>query len=59
MVNTYFRSIWDSGYLNLILMTIVRVVRKRFCCGTEGFDPEEATRGSETLDEDTLVKCLG
>src|SRR6266850_4778051 len=56
-VNTYFRSVWNSGYLDLVLTAIVRFIRKRFRCSPEGLYPEQSARCSEALEEDALVRC--
>ena len=52
---TYIRNIWNLGYLYLVLLTIVRVVGKRFCCGPELSGPEQDALCSEALDEDALI----
>jgi hypothetical protein len=36
-------------------LTVVRVVRKRFCRGPEASDPEERALCSEALDEDAVI----
>jgi hypothetical protein len=55
---TYLRCVWNSGHLNIVLRTVVRVVRKGSCCSSDGPDPEKATRCSEAPDEDALILCL-
>jgi len=41
--------------LYLILPTVVKVIRKRFCCSSEVFGPKETAFGSEAPDKDALV----
>jgi hypothetical protein len=51
----YFRNIWNLGHLNIVLLTIVRVVRKRLCRGPELSGPEQDALCSEALHEDALI----
>jgi hypothetical protein len=49
---THFLSVWNSGHLDFVFTTVVRVVRKGFCCsldGHGGFGPEKATLCSEII----------
>jgi hypothetical protein len=52
-------SVWNPDHLDLILLTVVRVIKKGFCCSSHGYDPEKAARCSEAPDEDALVQCRG
>jgi hypothetical protein len=45
---TYFRNVWDSGHLDL-LTTVVRVVRRGFCCSPNALGPEKATHFSDRI----------
>jgi hypothetical protein len=56
---THLWSVWNPDHLDLILLTVVRVIRKGFCCGSHGHDPEKAARCSEAPDEYTLVQYRG
>jgi len=52
---TYFRGIWNSRYMDIILTTVVGVIRKGFCCSPYGHSPEQAALCSEAPDKDTLI----
>src|SRR6266850_575239 len=52
---TYMRSAWDRDHLPLNLATVVRVLRKGFCCSPDGSGPEEKPLCSKTPDEDAFV----
>jgi hypothetical protein len=58
MNTTYIPNVWNSGRLNLVLMTVVRTVRMAFCCGLDGFDQGNAALCSEAPDEDALIRSL-
>src|SRR6266851_9355601 len=49
---THFLSVWNSGHLDFVFTTVVRVVRKGFCRsldGHGGFGPEKATLCSDII----------
>jgi hypothetical protein len=52
----YLQSVWNPGHLYLVLVTVVGVIRERFCCCQNTFEPGKATFCSESPDEDTLVQ---
>jgi len=41
--------------MDLILTTVVGVIRKGFCCSPDGHSPEQAALCSEAPDKDTLI----
>jgi hypothetical protein len=41
--------------LYLVLLSVVRFVRERFCRGPEASDPEERALCSKALDEDAVI----
>ena len=41
--------------MDLILTTVVGVIRKGFCCSPDGNSPEKAALCSEAPDKDTLI----
>jgi hypothetical protein len=41
--------------LDVIFTTVVRIVRKRFCCGPDRYSPEKPPFCSEASDEDALI----
>lgn len=56
---TYFWTIRNSGYLDLIVSTVVRIVRAGFCCSPHWFGPEEDALCTEAPDEDALIRSRG
>ena len=52
---TNFRNICNLNHLYLVVLTVVRVVRKRFCRSPEVFGPEQDALCSEAFDEDALI----
>ena len=59
MRTTYFRIVWNSGHVNLVLRIVLRVVRKGSGGSPDALEPGKAAFCSEALDEDTLVHCRG
>jgi hypothetical protein len=61
--STYSWSIWNLGHLDLIIMTVLRIVvvviGKGFGCCPDGNSPEQAALCSKASDEDALVHCRG
>ena len=51
----YFLNTWNSCHLYLIILTVVRVVRKGFCCSTDVSGPEGRALCSESPNEDALI----
>jgi hypothetical protein len=58
MNTTYIPNVWNSGRLDLVLTTVIRVVRRVLCCSPDGFDQGNAALCSETPDEDALIWSL-
>ena len=56
---TYFRGVWNSGHLDVILTIVVGIVRKGFCRSADGHGPEQAAFCSEAPDEGALIQCRG
>ena len=49
---THFLSVWNSGHLDFVFTTVVRVVRKGLCCSPDrhgGFGPEKVTLCSDII----------
>ena len=52
---TYFWIVWNYGQLDVVLGTVLRVIRKGLGRSADAFDPGKAAFCSKALDEDTLV----
>jgi hypothetical protein len=59
MAITYFWTIRNSSYLDLIVSAVVRVVRAGFCCSLHWFGPEEDALCAEAPDKDALIRSRG
>ena len=55
MKTTYFLNTWNLCRLYLIIPTVVRVVRKGFCCTPVVSVPDATALCSESPDKDALI----
>jgi hypothetical protein len=49
---THLLSVWNSSHLDFVFTTVIRVVRRGFCCSLDGhgeFGPEKATLCSDII----------